>query len=292
MPAYKVFSHDDKPKVSVIIPSLDGFRGGNVEKLISDIKSQSFKSVEIILSVNEKPNGHARNVGSEIISKSAIVVCFFDDDIVLGNKRVIENFYNELKDNKIGLIGASQLAPKSSSILQKWISYDLSKASSNIKQKLADSEMVTHAGLACRVSVWKQYNGEDSSLVTGTDTDLRARLRSGGLRVAIAPNTFVFHPLPSNILTIFKSAKFHGIHQYEFRLKHGFQQKVYSPFIKVNNYFLLAFIILREVFFFIPHIFITNRKFFLGFRPINSCYRIIMVISYAINCYNQTNKDE
>ena len=52
MPAYKVFSHDDKPKVSVIIPSLDGFRDGNVEKLISDIKSQSFKSVEIILSVN------------------------------------------------------------------------------------------------------------------------------------------------------------------------------------------------------------------------------------------------
>ena len=66
--------------------------------------------------------------------KSAIV-CFFDDDVVLGNKRVIENFYNELKDYKIGLI-SSQLAPKSSSLFQKWISYDLSKASSNIKQNL------------------------------------------------------------------------------------------------------------------------------------------------------------
>ena len=44
MPAYKVFSYDDKPKVSVIIPSLDGYRDGNVDRLISDIKSQRIQT--------------------------------------------------------------------------------------------------------------------------------------------------------------------------------------------------------------------------------------------------------
>ena len=53
----------DSPKVSIIIPSLDGSREGNVSRLVEDIRKQSFQDYELILVKGESPNGHARNVG-------------------------------------------------------------------------------------------------------------------------------------------------------------------------------------------------------------------------------------
>ena len=63
MPAKLVFSRSDTPQVSIVIPSLDGVRGGNVDRLVGQLKEQTFDSIEIILSIGESPNGHARNVG-------------------------------------------------------------------------------------------------------------------------------------------------------------------------------------------------------------------------------------
>ena len=291
MPAKKIFSVES-PKVSIIIPSLDGNRDGNVEKLIGQIKNQSFKSIEIILSINEKPNGHARNIGSELISEDSQVVCFFDDDVNLGSNKIIEYFLKVLEIKEIGLVGASQIPPKESSLFQKWISYDLNKASIGIKNKITDSEMVTHAGLACRVKVWKEMNGEDSNLLTGTDTDLRHRLREKGYRVVLVPNTFVYHPLPHNIMMIFRNAKFHGVYQYDYRKKHGFQKNFYSPFIKIKNNKILILVILRELLIFFPHIFISKRSFFIGFRPINAIFRFIMVFNYAVTCQEKLNSND
>ena len=203
MPARKIFTFNDHPMVSIIIPSLDGNRCGNVEKLVKQIKKQTVKNIEIILSINEKPNGHARNIGVLAASKNSKYLCFFDDDVELGTDYIIKNFIDGLEIEKVGLVGASQLPPSDSSLFQRWIAYDLDKASSSIKKEIVDSEMVTHAGLACKTVLWRAFDGEDSNLITGTDTDLRERMRNNGYRVILVPNTFVFHPLPKRLFAIF-----------------------------------------------------------------------------------------
>lgn len=289
MPSKKIFQFEEKPIASVIIPSLDGNRDGNVEKLINDIKKQSFKSVEIIISINEKPNGRARNVGFEKVSESSEYLIFFDDDIILGNNLIIENFIQVLKNKKIGLVGASQLPPSNSSLKQLWIGYDLKRAKFEIVRNITETDMVTHAGMACRKEIWEIFDGESNNLVTGTDTDLRERLSSEGYKHVIPPDTFVYHPLPKNFTDVFKTAIFHGKYQYSYRKERGFQIKITKPFKKINTLNQFVFFCALEMLFFLPHIFITKRKIPIGFRPINALFRLLMVISYLKETYIHEN---
>lgn len=281
MSARIVHSHSKEPEVSVIIPSLDGNRAGNVSKLIDSLKNQSFINLEIVVVIGEKPNGHARNVGFMECSKTSRYLAFFDDDIIIHDSTILEKFVKALQNKEFGLVGASQLPPNGSSLLQKWIAYDWDKASIREQREYLDSEMVTHAGMACCREVWMRHDGEDSNLVTGTDTDLRQRLRADGLRVVLVPNTIVYHPLPDNVKSIFKSAVRHGWYQYDYRLKHGFQKKIISIFIKPSFPNAEIFIMLRELLFFLPHIFYSNQQVRIGLRPINAVFRLLMTFGYV-----------
>ena len=108
MPAERICSCTEEPEVSIVIPSLDGNRNGNVQFLVEQLKEQSFTSSEIILSIGESSNGHARNVGVEIARGRWLV--FIDDDVTLGHERVLENIIQPLRENpQIGMTGPSQL---------------------------------------------------------------------------------------------------------------------------------------------------------------------------------------
>ena len=288
MPAEKIYEHEQNSLASVIIPSLDGNRDGNVKKLILSIKKQSFKSIEIIISLNESPNGHARNVGFKKVNKKSKYLIFFDDDVTLGNNSIIQNFINALDDKSIGLVGASQIPPKNSSFKQKWIGYDLKRAKYNIVKEITKTDMVTHAGMACRREVWEAFDGESSLLITGTDTDLRERLSKEGFKNVVAPETYVYHPLPNSFASLFSSAIFHGKHQYIYRKKNGFQKNIFRPFKLINKRSLFLYSLFFELLIFFPHIFIANRIFPIGFRPINAIYRFLMVVSFI----NETFKNE
>lgn len=285
MPAELVYSCDGPPLVTIVIPSLDGDRGGNVERLIAQLKAQTVLSIEIIISRNEKPNGHARNVGIEIASLRSQFYAFFDDDVQLGSAVILENFLSVLQDSQIGLVGASQLPPEDSTWTQLWIGYDLAKAKFSIQKKIIDTEMATHAGMACRRTVWEEMKGESDVLVTGTDTDLRDRMRNYGYRVVVAPNTWVFHPLPKSILKVLKSAIYNGRHQLDYRQVHGYQKGFFRPFLRISSLPVLAMVLLREMLLFIPHIFIANSRPIVGFRPLNAAFRILMVMTYSLRAY-------
>ncbi len=291
MPAEKIYEFEENPIASVIIPSLDGVRNGNVNNLVETIKQQSFKSIEIIISKNESPNGHARNVGFKKVNHMSKYLIFFDDDVTLGNNSIISNFIEVLNDPVIGLVGASQIPPKESTIKQLWLGYDLNRAKFDIVNQLTVSDMVTHAGMACRKEVWIELGGESSKLVTGTDTDLRERLNKNGYKNVIAPNTYVYHPLPSSFINLFRNAIFHGKNQYQYRKKNGFQKSLIKPFKRIYNRKTFLYSLIFELFIFIPHIFIANRKFPFGFRPINAIFRFLMVVSYIKETYkNESSK--
>jgi hypothetical protein len=287
VPAEKIYQSSSSPETTVIIPSLDGMRGGNVQRLVSQFKEQSYGNIEIILALNEKPNGHARNVGLTKAAASSRYYAFFDDDVTLGHNRVLADLLETLQDPKIGLAGVSQLPPPGSSWKQKWIGYDLGKAKFPVQKHLVDTEMATHAGMACRREVWEEMGGESDTLVTGTDTDLRERLRAAGYRVVVTPHTWVFHPLPDAFSKILKAASRNGWHQWDYRQVHGYQRGLGKPFKRVDGLLDLTVALSRELVLFLPHIFLANRNPPLGFRPLNAIFRLLMVGSYSLRAYRE-----
>jgi len=287
MPAKLIWTCSCAPELTIVIPSLDGSRGGNLELLVTELRAQTYQSFEIIVSIGERPNGHARNVGIEIACATSRYYAFFDDDVRLGSNQVLANLVAAMQDSRIGLVGASQLIPEVSSWKQKWIGYDLAKAKFPIQHTIVDTEMATHAGMACRRSVWAQMGGESDHLITGTDTDLRDRLRAAGYRVVVVPHTWVYHPSPTSFTVVLLSAIHNGKHQVGYRRVHGFQTGIIKPFKKVSNCLDAAIALAREIAIFVPHIFVSNSKPMIGFRPLNALFRFLMVASYTIHLFNE-----
>ncbi len=105
-------------RVSVIIPSLDGSRKGNVQRLKKQLAEQTLKPCEVIVIVGVSPNGRARNQGAEKASGKYLV--FIDDDVTLGHERVLVNLIQPfLERDDLGITGPSQQIPEDSNWLQK-----------------------------------------------------------------------------------------------------------------------------------------------------------------------------
>lgn len=192
------------PKVSVIIPSLDGYRNGNVEKLIADVGEQTLKDVESKVIKGIRPNGRARNVGAKD-AKGRIFV-FIDDDIRLGHAKVLENLIAALDaDAALAMAGASVKIPEGARYFQK--EYDaIREFSSPVKDTIDYQGRVGHACLAIKRSVFEEIGGESDDLIRGTDVDLNMRIKARGYKVAVVPNTWVYHLVPPNVLQLAKEA--------------------------------------------------------------------------------------
>lgn len=205
MPATRVFLGCDNPQVSVIIPSLDGRRNGNVERLIRQLQGQTLKTLEIILSIGESPNGHARNVGVEIAQGQYFV--FIDDDVELGHEKVLANLIEPFtRLPGIGMTGPSQLVPPSANRIQHWSARQIPRSFSPIVEEVTDSDMVSHMCLAIPRDLFFQVGKENDWLLAGTDPDLRHRVREAGYRIVVVPQTWAYHPAPESVRSLVRFA--------------------------------------------------------------------------------------
>jgi len=179
--------------VSVIIPSLDGYRGGNVPKLIQALDSQTFQDFEIIIATGEKPNSRARNVGVQ--SAQGKIIVFFDDDVILGDTKVIENLIAPFASYPdIGITGASTLIPPDANRFQKLCAREFKRFEFPVAYEIIETDMAHHAALSIRKDVYLKVGQENENLLLGTDPDLRYRVRQAGYQVVIVPHTWVYHP--------------------------------------------------------------------------------------------------
>lgn len=194
----------DSPEVSIIIPSLDGYRDGNVEKLFLDLKEQTFKDFEIKLVKGIRPNGKARNAGAKE-AKGRILI-FIDDDIRLGHHKVLENLLKPLEtDTKIAMTGASVKIYENSRYFQKEYA-KIRNFNSPVKDTFDYRGRVGHACLAIKKSVFEEIGREGEDLITGTDVDLNLRIKAKGYKVAVVPNTWVYHLMPKSIIKFIKES--------------------------------------------------------------------------------------
>lgn len=194
---------NNTPKVSVIIPSFDGSRNGNVGILKSQLDSQSLKPYEVIVVVGVSPNGKSRNEGVKKASGAYYV--FIDDDVTLGNDKVLENLIKPfIERDDVGLSGPSQLIPENSNWFQKKSAEQIPRSIFSVQSELTDSDMVSHMCLAIPAEFFKKIGQENPDIIAGTDPDLRYRVRKAGYRVCVVPNTWAYHPMPETFSKLMK----------------------------------------------------------------------------------------
>jgi len=192
------------PRATVIIPSRDGHRAGNVGRLIEDIERQTLEDFELLLVIGVSPNGRARNVGAEQARGHYLI--FIDDDVRLGHQRVLEQLVDALQRYpEFGLVGPSQQIPTDSTWLQLRMAEQLPRTRFPVVEAYTESDMVSHLCLALRREVWDEVGGESDTLIRGTDPDLRLRVRQAGYRVVVVPRTWAYHPMPGSLRELLRA---------------------------------------------------------------------------------------
>ncbi|WP_340148089.1 glycosyltransferase [Gaiella occulta] len=187
------------------MPSLDGERNGNLQRLLADLAGQTLTDIELLVVQGVRPNGRARNVGA--VRARGRYLVFIDDDVRLGHRDVLANLVHALVDDpSLGLVGPSQLPPPDASRFQRAVARQLPRMRFPVVDRTTDTDMVTHMCLAVAAQLWRQVGGEHDDLVRGTDPDLRERVRAAGRRVAVVPDSWAYHPPPASLPSLIRSA--------------------------------------------------------------------------------------
>ncbi len=191
------------PRVTVVIPSLDGERDGKLIALLRSLRLQTFKSFEVRIVLLDPRQGRAIN--SAVRAARGEIIVILDDDTQLGHPRVLGNLVKALdEDAAIGMAGASTIPPPDASWFQHAACRQIPRRYFPAVDRVVDSDMVQHPCMAIRKAVFEEVGGEDEDLVRGLDPLLRHRMRRAGYRVAIVPYTWVSHPLPESLWKIFR----------------------------------------------------------------------------------------
>jgi GT2 family glycosyltransferase len=185
-------------KISVIIPSLDGTRGGNVARLKEQLTRQTLSPHEVMVVVGVSPNGRARNAGAAQATGEVLV--FIDDDVTLGDDRVLASLVKPfLEREDIGMTGPAQLIPEDSAWWQRAAARQIPRSLFPVQGELVDSDMVSHMCLAMPTVIFRELGGEHPGIIAGADPDLRHRVRQAGKRVCVVPDCWAYHPMPETV---------------------------------------------------------------------------------------------
>lgn len=187
---------DGKPQVSIIMPSLDGYRDGAVPKLLESIRRQTFQDFETHLIQGVAPQGKAINQGAEQARGEILVI--LDDDSCLAADDVLERLVGAIDaDPSIGMAGASIVTPPDATGFQRRAARQFPRFCTPVVDEITDSDYACHGCCAIRASVFREVGGEREDLIRGLDPDLRVRLRESGYRVVLVPGAAIYHPLPA-----------------------------------------------------------------------------------------------
>jgi GT2 family glycosyltransferase len=190
-------------KISVVIPSSDGYRDGKVPALIEMLERQTYQNKEVLLIKGVSPQGRAINMGASKAGGDILVI--MDDDSLPADVSVLGNLIKPfLIDKKVGMSGASITVNPDASIFQKVVAREFPRFSVPVVKEVTESDLACHGCCAIPLGVFKDIGGENENLVRGLDPDLRQRLRAKGYKVVLAPDCLVYHPPPSSFSRFLK----------------------------------------------------------------------------------------
>lgn len=194
----KAKNHPRYPMVSVIIPTLDGYRDGYFPELLKQLKHQKFQDFETIVIKGDPRQGRAINTAVSL-SKGEILI-ILDDDTRLGNPYVFEKLVETIKIGKnIGMAGVPNLIPENANWVVKAAMKQIPRRNSHMVEKIVDSDLAEHPCCAIPKDVFIKVGGENEKIPRGVDPYLRNEIRNAGYRVVVIPEVYIHHLPPNSI---------------------------------------------------------------------------------------------
>jgi ADP-heptose:LPS heptosyltransferase len=222
---FEIKPHPD-PAISVVIPSRDGHAGGNVARLLEALgRQRRIGEAEILLVVGERPNGHARNVG--VAAARGRWLVFTDDDAGLQGEGNLEALLEPLERSEAGdgprwgMTGTATALPAEATPFQRRVAAALPRALYGEVDRVTETDMAHHLCCALPRRVYDEIGGESDTLETGTDVDLRQRLRAAGYGIAVVPGPPATHPQPGSLGALWRKHLWYGCGLVQLHRQHG-----------------------------------------------------------------------
>jgi len=207
-----VEGHDDAngPRVSVIIPTTDGARGGYLDALLRQLENQALQTFEVIIVIGDRRQGRAINTAAEI-ARGALIVTMVDGTKIWP-RDLLEKIAAAFEaDATIGIAGVANLVPDDAPWVVRRAMRELPRRSSTIADRVTDTDMAEHPCWAIRRETFYAIGSEHEIIPRGRDPYLRREVPARGLCVVVLTNLWVHHLLPPTLRGILKQYHRNGV---------------------------------------------------------------------------------
>jgi len=199
----ELLKQEGYPKVSIIIPTLDGFRNGLFPALLRQLSEQSFQDFETIIIKGDSRQGRAINTGADIARGCYLLT--LDDDTRLISRDAIGTLCGVLeKYGSIGMAGGINTITTDASAFVRRVMKEIPRRSTPLVDKITDSDLAEHPLLIIRKDVFKKVGGENELIPRGLDPYLRREFRNAGYRVVVVPGVHYSHLPPGSLSSLIK----------------------------------------------------------------------------------------
>jgi len=214
-------------KLSVLIPTLDGFRNGYLSRLLFQVERQDFKQHEVLVVLGDPRQGRAINIGAALAQGDYLLT--LDDDTQLPDPATFGRLVGVMEEHAdIGMAGGNNLIPEDASPLVRRVMREIPRRSWPMVEEITDSDLAEHPLLVMRTAEFKAVGGENELIPRGLDPYLRMAFRSFNKRVVLVPNV-VYHHLPPDRLGRLLRQFFRNGKQAAFTNRHFPQWVVETP---------------------------------------------------------------
>jgi hypothetical protein len=191
------------PRLTVIIPTADGDRGGYLPALLAQLTAQTLQRFEVLVVEGDRRQGRAINTAAAVARGDILVT--MDDDTRVGHDDLLERLAGAFDgDQAIGIAGAANLIPRDAPWVVRRAMRELPRRSSALVGEVTDSDMAEHPCLAIRKAIFYRAGGEHEWIPRGLDPYLRREVRRLGYRVVLVPNAWIHHLLPPTLGAILR----------------------------------------------------------------------------------------
>jgi glycosyltransferase involved in cell wall biosynthesis len=196
-------SDNHQNELTVVIPTLDGCRGGYLLRLIKQILSQNYRSYEIFIVQGDPSQGRAINLAVSFARGKYILT--LDDDTSLPDSNIFSKLVKVVeKYSDIGMAGGINIIPNNAKPFIMRTMKELPRRSTPKVDRIVDSDMAEHPLLIMRKRIFIEIGGENELIPRGLDPYLREKFRKAGFRVVVVPAVEYSHLPPATLPKLIK----------------------------------------------------------------------------------------
>jgi GT2 family glycosyltransferase len=183
-------------RLSVVIPTLDGSRGGCLSHLLKQIEEQNFRDFETFVVKGDPRQGRAINFAAALAEGDYLLT--LDDDTSLPDPDTFGKLIDAMEEQPaIGIAGGNNLVPEDAPPLVRRAMREIPRRSWAMVAAITDSDLAEHPCMIMRTAEFKQVGGENELLPRGLDPYLRMEYRKLGKRVVVVPGIVYYHLPPA-----------------------------------------------------------------------------------------------